>query len=93
MSRIRKFEDIEAWQRARKLVFEIYSITNNNLFMKDFSLKDQIRRAAISVMLNIAEGFARKTKRVHSIFVHLTRFNCRGSIMFIHRPGFRLYQS
>jgi len=61
MARFERFEDIQAWQRARGLVKEIYSISNSGLFAKDFGLRDQIRRAAVSIMLNIAEGYARKT--------------------------------
>lgn len=63
MARFERFEDIQAWQRARALVKEIYSISNSGLFAKDFGLRDQICRAAVSIMLNIAEGFARKTRR------------------------------
>lgn len=63
MARIEKFEDIQAWQKARELVRKVYSVSNNGLFAKDFGLRDQVRRAAVSVMLNIAEGFARKTNR------------------------------
>ncbi|WP_295103360.1 four helix bundle protein [uncultured Candidatus Kuenenia sp.] len=47
--KIEKFEDIKAWQIARELVREIYRITNDKEFMKDFGLKDQIRRAALCV--------------------------------------------
>ena len=63
MAKIERFEDIQAWQKARNLVKEIYSVSNSGIFAKDFGLKDQIRRAAVSIMLNIAEGFARKTNR------------------------------
>ena len=63
MGKIERFEDIQAWQKARELVNEIYSASNAGLFAKDFGLRDQIRRAAVSIMLNIAEGFARKTSR------------------------------
>ena len=63
MSRIECFEDIKAWQRARVLVKEVYSTSNSGFFAKDFGLRDQIRRAAVSIMLNIAEGFARKTNK------------------------------
>lgn len=50
-------EDILAWQEARKLVKMIYPLTNSGAFAKDFGLRDQIQRAAVSVMTNIAEGF------------------------------------
>jgi len=57
MSLIKRFEDILAWQEARKLVREIYGITREGAIAKDFGLHDQIQRAAVSVMTNIAEGF------------------------------------
>jgi four helix bundle protein len=54
---IERFEDIKAWQRARELVGEVYVASAKSSFARDFGLKDQIRRAAGSVMHNIAEGF------------------------------------
>jgi four helix bundle protein len=57
MALIKKFEDIIGWQEARKLVKEIYKITNEGAFVRDFGFRDQIQRAAVSVMTNIAEGF------------------------------------
>ena len=57
MALIKRFEDILAWQEARKLVREIYGITREGAFAKDFGLRDQVQRAAISIMANIAEGF------------------------------------
>lgn len=69
MAKIEKFEDILAWQKARELVNEVYRASNDGLFAKDFGLSDQIRRAAVSIMLNIAEGFARKTNRELSQFL------------------------
>jgi len=56
MSTIKRFEDIEAWKEARSLSYEIYLCFKN---VKDFSFRDQICRASISVMNNIAEGFER----------------------------------
>ena len=59
MSKIEKFEDIIAWQKARELTRFIYKFTNEPNFAKDFGLKDQIRRSAVSVASNIAEGYGR----------------------------------
>ena len=65
------FEELEVWQDARKLTAEIYSLTNKGKFVKDFGLANQIQRAAVSVMSNIAEGFARGGNRefVYFLFV------------------------
>ena len=63
MATINRFEDIQAWQKARELVKLIYMETGKGPFAKDFPLKDQTKRAAISIMLNIAEGFGRKTDK------------------------------
>jgi four helix bundle protein len=63
MPKIGKFEDIEAWQMARKLSMAIYAVSRDGAFARDFGLRDQIRRAAVSVMSNIAEGFDRGGNR------------------------------
>ena len=55
--KIEKFEDIESWSKSRVLIKKIYDITYNQYFIKDNALSDQIRRASISIMANIAEGF------------------------------------
>ena len=57
MPLITKFEDIEAWQQARLLTQQIYQITASGDFSRDFGLRDQVQRAAVSAMTNIAEGF------------------------------------
>lgn len=69
MAKIRRFEDIEAWIKARELTKSVYEISSISCFKKDFSLKDQIRRASVSIMLNIAEGFARKTDKEFARFL------------------------
>jgi len=56
MAEIKRFEDIEAWQKARELVSAIYAVSSKGAFAKDFGLRDQTRRAAVSVLSNIAEG-------------------------------------
>ena len=59
MATIKRFEDIEAWKKARELTREVYRHSKAGPFSRDFGLRDQIRRAAVSVMSNIAEGFER----------------------------------
>ena len=59
MATIRRFEDLVAWQKARELAADIYAVSRRGSFAKDFSLIDQIRRAAVSIGSNIAEGFDR----------------------------------
>lgn len=59
MARIEKFEDIESWKSAREVTRLIYEISSNGKFACDFALVNQIPRAAISILSNIAEGFER----------------------------------
>ena len=61
MAGITRFEEIEAWKTARELTNKIYALGNLAGFNKDFGLRDQIRRASVSVMSNIAEGFESRT--------------------------------
>jgi four helix bundle protein len=61
MTAITRFEEIEAWKTARELTNKIYAQGNQSGFNKDFGLRDQIRRASVSVMSNIAEGFESRT--------------------------------
>ena len=62
MSTIHKFEEIEAWQTARQLTKSVYKLTSSGAFARDFGLKDQMRRASVSIMSNIAEGFESRTR-------------------------------
>jgi four helix bundle protein len=59
MATFLNFVDIDAWQKARELTANVYAVTRNQSFSKDFGLRDQIRRASVSIMANIAEGFGR----------------------------------
>jgi four helix bundle protein len=61
MSTIRRFEEIEAWQTARQLTKTVYELSAGGSFARDFGLRDQMRRAAVSIMSNIAEGFESRT--------------------------------
>ena len=58
---IHRFEEIEAWQTARQLTREVYALSKEGSFSRDFGLQDQMRRAAVSIMSNIAEGFESRT--------------------------------
>jgi four helix bundle protein len=77
MSGIRRFEEIRAWQRARELTRAIYHLTENGPLARDFALRDQLRRAALSAMTNIAEGFGRRTKADFAHFLD----QARGSVV------------
>jgi four helix bundle protein len=63
MASFKSFEDIDAWQRARKLSHKIFELTNVGAFARDFVLRDQINRASGSIMDNISEGFERGGNR------------------------------
>jgi four helix bundle protein len=75
-NRIERFEDFIAWQKARKLTAEIYRITSEGNFARDFGLKDQIRRAAVSSMSNLAEGFERGRPAEFHQFISIAKGSC-----------------
>lgn len=77
MAAIRRFQDIKAWQRERVLVTEVYKLCAEGSLSKDYGLKDQLRRAAVSVMSNIAEGFGRNSNKDFAHFLDMSR----GSVM------------
>jgi four helix bundle protein len=62
MTTAKRFEDLEVWQRAKELTNLIYGLSSSGAFARDFGLRDQMRRAAVSVMSNIAEGFESQTQ-------------------------------
>lgn len=74
--KIERFEDLEVWQLARRLVKSIYKLTSDSKFSKDFSLVNQIQRSAISIMSNIAEGFERKSKKEFIQFLYTAKGSC-----------------
>src|SRR5262249_37235947 len=74
--KIERFEDFIAWQKARKLTREIYKATNLLEFSRDFGLKDQIRRSAVSIMSNIAEGFERGRASEFHQFLSIAKGSC-----------------
>jgi four helix bundle protein len=70
---IEKFEDLVAWQKARLLTSKIYAATRAGQFAKDFGLIDQIRRAAVSIGSNIAEGFERGNNKEFVTFLGIAK--------------------
>ena len=71
--KIERFEDIIAWQKARELVNHVYRVFNNT---KDFNFREQIQRASVSVMNNIAEGFERRTNNEFKHFLFMAKGSC-----------------
>ncbi len=73
MTKIEKFEDIIAWQKAKEMTSMLYKAFHNN---KDFGFRDQIQRASVSVMNNIAEGFERNGKIEFKRFLIISKASC-----------------
>ena len=73
MARAHGFEDLKVWQLARELVLAAYQLTSSQVFGRDHALRDQIRRAAVSSMANIAEGFERGSNRDFVRFLYMAR--------------------
>jgi four helix bundle protein len=76
MNKIQRFEDNVAWQRARQLTREIYACTRAGPFARDFGLTNQIQRASVSVMSNIAEGYERGGDKEFIQFLSNSKGSC-----------------
>ena len=86
MSKIEKFEDIIAWQKSQELVMVIYEEFKN---CKDYAFRDQIQRAAVSIMNNIAEGYERKGNKEFRKFLYIAKGSC-GEVRSMLYLSFRL---
>jgi four helix bundle protein len=73
MSKIYRFEDLEAWKIARELTKEVYRTSKNDLFIGDYGLRNQICRASVSIMSNIAEGFERDGNKEFVNFLSIAK--------------------
>ena len=71
MATFSRLEDIQAWQKARQLTRRIYEATSNGRFAQDYGLRNQIQRASISIMANIAEGFGRRSDKEFANFLNM----------------------
>ncbi|HXQ24482.1 MAG TPA: four helix bundle protein [Candidatus Acidoferrales bacterium] len=86
-----RFEDLAVWQKSRELTNAIYALTTGTEFGRDFGLRDQIRRAAVSVMSNIAEGFERGGDPEFARFLTMAKGSCgevRCQLYVAHDQGY-----
>ena len=97
MTTIKNFEDLIAWQKARELAGNVYELTRQDKFSRDFGLRDQIQRAASSVMHNIAEGFERGSTAELLQFLYIARGSAgetRSKLRFMsRRPAFAVFKT
>src|SRR5215213_2003390 len=89
--KVERFEDLIAWQKARALTRDIYNFTAQGRFSKDFGLKNQIQRAAVSIMSNIAEGFERGKPSEFHQFLSVAKASCaelRSQLYIVFDAGY-----
>ena len=73
MAKIERFEEIVAWKKGMDLCVQIYSISDDGKFAKDYGLRDQIRRSAVSIPSNISEGFERESNNQFIYFLQIAK--------------------
>jgi four helix bundle protein len=88
-SKIRTFEDLIVWQKAIAFVKQAYLITEEGGLKRDFGLKDQIRRAAVSISTNIAEGFERSSRKEYLLFLNIAKGSA-GEVRSLCRVAFEV---
>jgi len=76
MAKIERFEDLEGWKIARELTRVVYKISSVGEFARDFGLRDQLRRASVSILSNIAEGFERGGDKEFLQFLAMAKGSC-----------------
>lgn len=76
MATIQRFEDLIAWQKARVLARDVYLVTRDDAFRRDFGLASQVQRAAVSVMANLAEGYERRRRTEFHRYVEIAKASC-----------------
>src|SRR3989338_1080615 len=74
--KVKRFEDLIAWQKARELTRQIYLLTKKEPFSKDYVLREQIQRASVSIMSNLAEGFERGSSAEFHQFLVIAKASC-----------------
>ncbi|MDX2241492.1 MAG: four helix bundle protein [Leptolyngbyaceae cyanobacterium bins.302] len=73
MGKVQRFEDLRVWQKGIELVKQVYLLTGNGALNKDFGLRDQLRRASVSIPTNIAEGFERASRKEYVYFLNIAK--------------------
>jgi four helix bundle protein len=76
MGRIKTFEEFEVWKNGREIVLNVYRLTGQRAFASDFGLKNQIRRASISIISNIAEGYESQTNNLFIRYLRIAKGSC-----------------
>lgn len=84
--KIESFEDLRVWQKGIVLVKQIYLITQQGKLSRDFGLKDQLRRASVSIPTNIAEGFERYSRKEYLYFLNIAK-GSTGEVRSLLRVG------
>ena len=87
--RICSFEDLVVWQKAIEFVERIYLLTDEGRLQRDFGLKDQIRRASVSIPTNIAEGFERASRKEYLLFLNIAKGSA-GEVRSLCRVAFEV---
>ena len=85
-SLVRSFEDLMVWQRGIELVKKVYLLTASGALQRDFGLRDQLRRASISIPTNIAEGFERSSRKEYLLFLNIAKGSA-GEVRSLIRVG------
>jgi four helix bundle protein len=91
MATAKRFEDLEVWQRAKDLTNLIYKFSTNGAFSRDFGLRDQMRRASVSIMSNIAEGFESQTQSIFIQYLGRAKGSAgevRAQLYIAHEQGY-----
>ena len=84
MGQANQFEDLEVWQAAKKVVLHVYRLTTHGTLAKDYGFKDQLQRAAVSIMANIAEGHERGGSREYIQFLYIAKGSAAETRSLIH---------
>jgi hypothetical protein len=90
---VKDFEGLEIWKEARRLTCEIYDLSKTPTFSKDFGLRNQMQRAAVSIMSNIAEGFERGGNQEFVQFLYIAKGSCGVAFSTLRGVGSSIHRS